>query len=230
MALLAIGLMYASFIGIGWLVVAPAGRRARRRRRVHGRRPGDAAVAGDVHHDRDVGGRRLPARHRRGRLPVEPGERPAGRRLLRHQPDHRRPVLRAADARARVPHADRSVRGALRREVGGGAGDAGGPRRNVLERGAAGRARLHLRRRPRSGPGDRHRDLGGGGHALHDGRRDVGGGLHRRVPAGAGRRRPRRGAAVCVVGGRRDRSCVGCLPGRAACSVAVERWRGGTPA
>ena len=47
------------------------------------------------------------------------------------------------------------------------------------------------------GPQHRDPDVGGGGHALHDGRRHVGGGLHRRVPADARRHRPR-GAALPV--------------------------------
>ncbi len=58
-------------------------------------------------------------------------------------------------------------------------------------------------------PDDRHRDLGGGGHAVHDGGRHVGGRLHRRVPVAARRHRPGRGAAVCAVGGRRPRPGLG---------------------
>ncbi len=50
-------------------------------RRSHRRRPRDAPVARHAHDDGHVGGRRLPARHRRGRLQVEPRARPAGRPL-----------------------------------------------------------------------------------------------------------------------------------------------------
>ena len=62
------------------------------------------------------------------------------------EPDPRRPLLRPPDAAARVHDAHRSVRGALRQAVGGGARGAGAARRDLLERRAARRHRVHVRR------------------------------------------------------------------------------------
>ncbi len=109
----------------------------------HRRRPRDAAVARHAHHDGHVGGRRVSARHGGGRLQVEPRPRPAGRAVLRHQPDPRRPLLRQAHAVLRVHHPRRSLRGEIRAPLGGRAVGAGHGGRGVLERRAAGGPRLH---------------------------------------------------------------------------------------
>ena len=119
----------------------------RHRRRPDRRRPLDAAVDRRAHDDRDLGRRRLPARHHRRRLQVVDSARHPGRPVLRHQPDPRRPVLRRHHAPHRLHDADRSVRSALRQALGGRAVPAGARRRAVLERGAARRHRLDVRRR-----------------------------------------------------------------------------------
>ena len=162
----------------------------------HRRRPRDAPVARHAHHDGHVGGRRVSARHGGRRLQVEPRPRPAGRAVLRHQPDPGRPLLRQAHAVLRVHHPRRSVRGEIRAQVGGRAVGAGHGGRGVLERRAARGPRLHVRRAARRRPHDGHPRLGPGRDRVHDGRRHVVGGLHRCAAARTGRRRPGRGAAV----------------------------------
>ena len=187
-------------------------------RRSHRRGPRDAPVARDAHDDGHVGGRRLSARHRRGRLQVEPRARPAGRPLVRHQPDPGRPVLRQAHAVVRIHHACRSVRGEIRAQVGGRALGARHGGRSLLERRAAGRTRRHARRPRRRRPHDRDPRLGRRRDCLHDGGRHVVGGLHRRAAAGDGGRRTGRRAAVRA---RRR--------GRAGRRVAPLRGRPGGP-
>ena len=108
--------------------------------------------------------------------------------VLRSQPDPRRPVLRRHDAALRFHDAYRSARGALRGALGRRAVPAGAGRRAVLERGAAGGDRRHLRRAARHAaydgdPARRRRH-----HRLHHGRRHVVGGLYRHRAARAGGR------------------------------------------
>ena len=96
----------------------------------------------------------------------------------------------------RIHDAHRSARSAIRQTVGGRAVPAGPRGRTVLERRAPRRDRLDLRRPARHAADDSDSALRGGHDRVHRARRDVVGGLHRHLSAGARRARSGRRAAV----------------------------------
>ena len=184
--------------------------------RPDGRGAQHARLDRDADDDRHVGRRRLPARHGGRRLPLQRGVWPAGRRVLRHQPDPRRPLLCQDDAPPRVHDACRSVRDAVRQPLGGGP-----VRCQRCSRRSSGAPSCWSRSAPPSARFStwtcgRRSSLCVRRDGVHGDRGHVVRGLHRCDSVGVGRSGTRRGALVVSQPVRLARRGVGGVRGRTA--------------